>query len=719
MKPKRYWLNKEALTFIILTVLAFAVMVNTVDLEPHVDEAFFFSSDDPQFQSERKISKLFARKDAQILISAGGDINNPQYYDEIRTLSDELSRIEAVAGIRSISHGPKSLRSAMESPLWRRALIGEDGQSTNMILILKESATREIIPEIEQVVAEANSDTLRLSISGVPYITTLIQRRLADDIQVFTKLALIIFSVVIIIIFRSPRILIGTYTASLNACTLTLLGGSIFGVRIGTLTANLITIVFVLTLSHIVFITFNWKRFSRHDPGAGCLGRALRFTFVPSFWSMATTFLGFVSLLWVPAKPLHELGIAGSIGTMCALVAAYTIYPSFLRTFTCKRTPESAIEKSGHIMYAGIKKRRIFIYTGMAILCVTGSFGLEKLETDPSLFAYFKTNSEIAKGLTDVDLSGGSSPLVAVVQAPEDRKLNTTWAYHKLWDLQKSLEGHPSVGTVVSLPLLMAEAKRSPFAFFYSWKKLLNVLDRPSHGQIAKSFITKDRKHGFFLMRMRESTRRKPRLEVIAELQQIVLGSGFEPAIFGGVYALQGHLSQLVEKSLIAGLARLIIFFCFVGLIVSCSFCISVAMTISIAFVPIIVLGAIGHLGIPLDIISAPATNVAIAMGIDSMIHMVRLRRELRTTSDSSAKVWDEVIKQIWPPVMTTMLIIALGFSIFGFSHFPPTQRFGFAIVVGAVVAALSSLFLMPFFARTGSSILQKLAQKQWFYTGR
>lgn len=719
MESKRPWLTKEAFVFIALTAVVFVTMVNTVDLTPRVDENFFFSSDDPHFQSERKISKLFARKDAQIIVSVGGNIQDPQYYKEVRLLSDELAGLKGISGVKSLTHGPKGLRHAIRSSLWRNILIGENKQSTNIILFLKESSTRKIIPKIEQVVAKANSNALNLRISGVPYITVLIQRKLADDMLLFTSLAIIIFSLVIVVVFRSLRILIATLIASLNACMLTLLAGNLFHVKIGMLTANLITIVFVLTLSHIIFITFNWKRFSREENSGNCLGKALSFTFIPSFWSMATTFLGFISLLWVPAKPLRELGISGAIGTVFALAAAYAIFPSFLRALACKRMPENVIEKSENTLYVAVKNKRGFIYIGMALLCLSGFFGLKKLDTDPSLFAYFKANSAIAEGLRFIDRSGGSSPMVIVIKTQTGEKLNTTRSYQKMLSLQKSLEEHQAVGVVVSLPLLMAEAKSSSFGFLFSWEKLLTILEKPAHGEIAKSFVTKDRQHGLFIMRMRESTRHQSRPEIIDEIKQIVQNHDFQPEIVGGVYALQGHLSKLVAKSLIVGLGRLIVFFCFVGLIISYSFCISLAMTISIAFVPIIVLGTIGHLGIPLDIISTPATNVAIAMGIDSMIHMVRMRRELNATCGSSIQAWDEVVKHIWPPVVTTMAIIALGFSIFAFSHFPPTQRFGVVIVFGSVIAVLSSLFLMPFFARLGSNLINKLNQKQWFYSDK
>ena len=62
------------------------------------------------------------------------------------------------------------------------------------------------------------------------------------------------------LVYRDPAIVVGTLTTCFLAVGTTLLLLRAFGVGIGLLTANLVTIVFVLTLSHVVFITANWRR---------------------------------------------------------------------------------------------------------------------------------------------------------------------------------------------------------------------------------------------------------------------------------------------------------------------------------------------------------------------------------------------------------------------------------------------------------------------------
>ncbi|MBU1906280.1 MAG: hypothetical protein KJ923_04710, partial [Candidatus Omnitrophica bacterium] len=70
------------------------------------------------------------------------------------------------------------------------------------------------------------------------------------------------------------------------------------------------------------------------------------------------------------------------------------------------------------------------------------------------------------------------------------------------------------------------------------------------------------------------------------------------------------------------------------------------------------------------------------------MIHMIKAYRRTRN--------WQKVRDELWQPVLTSMFVVAIGFGIFLFSTFPPTQRFGGAIALGTVLAALTALYIMP-----------------------
>ncbi|MCI0406623.1 MAG: MMPL family transporter, partial [candidate division Zixibacteria bacterium] len=290
---------------------------------------------------------------------------------------------------------------------------------------------------------------------------------------------------------------------------------------------------------------------------------------------------------------------------------------------------------------------------------------MRELNLDPSLISYFAEDSEIAQGLTSIDRNGGSNPLIIVVQDVQGHPLNSKKTYLRLWGLHNTLEDYAEVGTVLSLPTLIAEGKRRPFGFFFSVESILRTLEKPQYDRISKSFTTPDRKSGLFLIRMREVGRKSHRLEIIGHIEKIVRDHGFVPTLVGGIYALQGRLSEHIAYSMVFGLGQLIGVFAVIALIIGRSWQTALAMTLSISLIPLCIFGGIGFFRVPVDIISAPAANVAIGMGIDAMIHIVHAHRRLkkRKTLDKkqAGDLWLRARRQMWEPIITSMFIVSAG----------------------------------------------------------
>jgi predicted RND superfamily exporter protein len=336
----------------------------------------------------------------------------------------------------------------------------------------------------------------------------------------------------------------------------------------------------------------------------------------------------------------------------------------------------------------------------IAILASAGlSLGLTRLNTDPSLLDYFEKGKEPREGLSYVDRNGGSSPLTLVVAAADGDKLDNKDEYEKMWDLQDALEEHKGVGTVISLPVLMAEGHRRPLAFLISWNHLLNIMNEPKYNRVASTFVTKDRSMAAFYLRMDEHGRNQPRVEVVNGLRSVVRKNGFRPVLVGGVYELEGELAQLVASSLVKGLLGLMIFFTVVAGIVGRSFRTAAAMIFSLSLVPLCMLGGIGLLHIPIDIISAPATNVCIGMAIDSMVHLVFSVRRAQHSGEKGWAAWVSGRQEQWRGIVFSDVVIGAGFAIFALSSFPPTQRFGLVVLAGTVVDILANLFVLPVLA--------------------
>jgi len=692
------------LVCLLVTVLIGSAFVHSVDLTPRVDETFFFSAKDPELRVDREILAIFPES-PQIILAARGDLQSPAYLERVRALSDALAREPGVRSVQSLSRGPKNLDDALKSPLWSRLLIPSDHESSYVFVTFARVPDATVVEELEAVGRRFDGPAFRVMMSGVPFITTEIGRNLARDLRVFSLAALGVFGVVLLVIFRSPWILLGTFAACADSSATTLLATHWVHIPIGPLTANLSTMVFVMTLSPIVFLTFNWKRVREEQiegrplEGRAAMRAAVGRTVAPSFWSSICMMLGFISLLLVPSTPMRHLGIAGAIGATAAFVAAYVVYPWFLEQAHMARSTRQAAGRHPGWLSRFFARRHGLLVAGLVGLTLIGAYGLRYLNTDPALPSYFKRGGDIRMGLDAVDNSGGSSPLKFVVEDRNRAPLDTGDAYRRLWTLQDALERDPAVGTVVSLPVVLGEAKRRWYTIFVSDAHLIKILDRPKHGEISRQLITADRTEALFLLRMRETDRTTPRQAVIDRLTRTVERTGFRPVLVGGTYSLLDQQARLVTSSLISGVLLLIGVFVVMGFAFSRSFKVASAMLVSLAIIPVVLRGAIAYLGMPLDFITASAANLDLGMGVDAMIYLTLAARHARSDHGDPWTAWSHACSHLWQPIGTSLLVICTGFGIFLLSNFPPTQRFGLFVMFGSATAASVALLMFPWLA--------------------
>ena len=684
---------RRRLIFACVVVMAFVacLFMLFVDLQPKVSSDFFFGSDDPELAQSARIHALFPSDEFLIISAASHDIFSSRYYQTLENFSDDIGKIAGIRRVVSVSTGPESVTRASESPFWKSLLIGDDGKSTLIIAFIDTPTSSHIIEEVEAAARIFNvGEAFHIRLSGTPYIVEQIRRSLIDDIEIFSSASLVIFAVILMIVFRSPIIALGASASGITAIFLTLLILQSIGQPVGILTANLAIIVFVLVQSQIIYLTVNWRRTSIKDEIAA-VRSALALTFRASFWCMLTTLLGFATLLNVAAEPLRQLGMGGIVGAIVALICSYGLYPVFL-LFAERKT-----EKMPRIN--GIVKIRSFIRYGVGgcllLVALSAVPGLSRLNTDPSLLSYFDPGTVLGEGLQYIDENGGSSPLKLVVRLKDGTRLDNEAGYNAMWQLHNNLLTADSVGTVISLPALLAEANTHPLAFLLPWREIVTLLSLGINDNVAENFLNEDRDQVLFLLRMNEAGRESTRNEVIAELHDIITNAGFNPVLTGGVYMLQGRLSALVSQSLITGLGGLLFLFAIIAWIVIRNWRVAVAMTLTAALIPVTILGGVGWFNIPVDIISAPAVSVCIGIAVDALIHLaLALRRHDYNRNRLSA--WTLALQEQSIGVIASSSIIAMGFLIFASSAFPPTGRFGMEIVLGAIFAGIAALTLFP-----------------------
>jgi predicted RND superfamily exporter protein len=198
---------------------------------------------------------------------------------------------------------------------------------------------------------------------------------------------------------------------------------------------------------------------------------------------------------------------------------------------------------------------------------------------------------------------------------------------------------------------------------------------------------------------MREGVRKERRVDVLERLEADAHANGFHPTLMGGVYFLQAQLAAQIGSSLREGLSLLIALFAGIAMLAARSVRVAAAMTATLLLLAAGLLGTLGMLAIPIDIISAPATNVALGLAVDAMIHLVLAVRRYGSEALGNWSAWERACRQQSVPILTSAVVVGIGFGLFGLSTFPPTQRFGLAIAAGSAVAALLALFVMPVLA--------------------
>ncbi|PYJ23781.1 MAG: hypothetical protein DME99_01905 [Verrucomicrobia bacterium] len=287
---------------LVITGVLSALMATFVDLKPVVDQNFFFSTNDPGIQQTKEIERRFPSQPEVILAVSSRDISSPRYLGRIQKLTQRVHTIRAVSAVKSLAEGPKSFEDALKSPFWSRLLIAHDRKSSNVIVFMKGRHTEKTIQRLEQIVHELDARDFRIHIAGPPYVVEMLRRSLAHDFRYFSLTAVVLFGLTMAALFRSARLFVGMLCTCTSAVLLTLLLQSMLGHKIGILTVNLGTIVFVIALSHLVYMTFNWQtladrahRMGKEAPDLAAAAR--RMTFPPSFWSMVCASLGFASLL--------------------------------------------------------------------------------------------------------------------------------------------------------------------------------------------------------------------------------------------------------------------------------------------------------------------------------------------------------------------------------------------------------------------------------------
>ena len=108
------------------------------------------------------------------------------------------------------------------------------------------------------------------------------------------------------------------------------------------------------------------------------------------------------------------------------------------------------------------------------------------------------------------------------------------------------------------------------------------------------------------------------------------------------------------------------------------------------------ILGIIGLLEIPLDMMTITIAAITIGIAVDNSIHYIyRFKEEFEKINDYE-KTIDRCHSTVGVAILNTSITIIFGFSILILSNFIPTIYFGIFTGIAMLLAMISVLTLLP-----------------------
>ena len=200
-------------------------------------------------------------------------------------------------------------------------------------------------------------------------------------------------------------------------------------------------------------------------------------------------------------------------------------------------------------------------------------------------------------------------------------------------------------------------------------------------------------------MRIKDSLENLRRDDLIKKINKEIntkLGFKKEDYKLTGVLILFNNLLQSLFKSqiLTLGIVMLGIFAMF--FILFRNITISIIGVVPNFLAAFFILGIIGLLGIPLDMMTITIAAITIGIAVDNSIHYIyRFQEEFKKINNYN-KTLDRCHKTVGIAILNTSITIVFGFSILVLSNFIPTIYFGIFTGIAMLLAMISVLTLLP-----------------------
>ncbi|MDA8925275.1 MMPL family transporter [Gammaproteobacteria bacterium] len=599
----------------------------------------------------------------------------------------------------------------------------------------QESTQRaELISQIrELLVSKQSSGTLFLG--GASMIANDMMSFIKSDLAVFGLGVALVFCLMLYLFFQN---LWFVFLPLFNALITTVFTASILGLmdwKISVISSNFIALLLILTISLTVHVLVRFTELSKvaHTTD-DAIYLSLNQMVMPCLFAALTTAIAFLSLIMGDIKPVIEFGKMMSVGMVFAFILTFTFLPAAMKLVIKSNNTHSStwINNIPDKLAKLTLIRGSYIAIFFALASMTMIYGVSKLEVENRFIDYFSPETEIYQGMLLLDQElGGTATLEILIdqpqQAADDELLfadddlfeddlfedDSSAASGYWWNassLSRLEEIHDYLDDIPEMGKVLSVASGIKLARMINDDQDLNdlelallrsVLPDDIKETLLSSYINEDDSRVRISARVLESAETLNRKELLQKINfDLVNEFNLEPEQFKitGLAVLYNNMLQSLFSSQIKSLGLV---FGAIGLMLLLLFR-SLKITL-IALAPNLitagsVLGMLGILGIPLDMMTITVAAISVGMAVDNTIHyLIRYRTEVQM---NNASLDDRVLNShhsVGQAVFYTATTIAAGFMIFAFSNFTPTVLFGVFTAFALLVSFFASLTLLPY----------------------
>ncbi len=588
------------------------------------------------------------------------------------------------------------------------------------------------ITEIRDVIAKYG-ESAKIHLGGIPMIADDMMSYIKSDIVVFGIGVFLFIILTLWFIFRNLKWvfmpLLGCSTSVI--IMIGLLG--LIGWKVTVISSNFIALMLILNMAMNIHLTVRFLQLKKEFPQLTkdeAVFESSKKMMLPILYTVLTTICAFLSLIFSGIKPIIDFGWMMTLGLIVSLLVTFLLLPSLLSLFSSrneidiKDTEKSLITS---LLGSFTKNNKVLIFGSTFLIVIFSVVGIFKLEVENSFINYFDKETEIYKGMKKIDDDlGGTTPLNIILKFPTKKKevkeetdefeeweeeIETDEDKSKYWftrdKMDKIIEVHdyldslPEIGKVLSFGSILRVAedlnnkKLQSLEIAVLYSKIPETIKK----EIVTPYISVEKDEARVSVRIKDSLEDLRRNDLIKKINSDLhtkIGLEKDEYKLSGVLILFNNLLQSLFKSqiLTLGIVMLGIFLMFFILFrnIIISF-IGVVPNFIAAF---FILGIIGLLGIPLDMMTITIAAITIGIAVDNSIHYIyRFKEEFKKIKDYN-KTLDRCHSTVGIAILNTSITIVFGFSILVLSNFIPTIYFGIFTGIAMLLAMISVLTLLP-----------------------